>query len=66
MKIKALKELIANIPDDVEVGISDMENFSSDFEMSTYYDGDTYVDLIMPKYIQSYRTEASEEETVLY
>lgn len=66
MKIKVLKELIANIPDNVEIGISDMENFSSDFEMSTYYDGDTYVDLIMPKYIQSYRTETSEEEIILY
>ena len=66
MKIGTLKKLIANIPDWVEVGITDMENFSSDFVVSTYYKGDTYVDLIMPKYIQSYYTEGKEEPTVLF
>ena len=61
MKIGALKKLIADIPDNVEVCITDMENFSSDFELSTYDDGSTYVDMIMPKYIIEYSIEDSEE-----
>ena len=65
MKIGTLKKLINNIPDNVEISISDMENFSSDFVMSTYYEGDTYVDLIMPIYIHSYNTESSEETIIL-
>lgn len=54
MKIGTLKKLIANIPDNVEVCITDMENFSSDFELSTYDEGSTYVSMIMPKYIINY------------
>lgn len=66
MKIRILKQIIANIPDDVEVGISDMGDFSSDFEVSTYYEGDTYLDLIMPKHISSYYTENQAEPIVLF
>lgn len=66
MKIRILKQIIANIPDEVEVGISDMGDFSSDFEISTYYEGDTYLDLIMPKHIASYYTEDSAEPTILF
>lgn len=61
MKIGTLKKLIADIPDNVEVCITDMENFSSDFELSTYDKDSTYVDMIMPKYIIEYSIEDSEE-----
>ena len=66
MKIRTLKQIIANIPDEVEVGISDMGDFSSDFEISTYYEGDTYLDLIMPKHIASYYNEDQSEPIVLF
>lgn len=66
MKIGTLKQIIANIPDNVEIGISDMGDFSSDFETSTYYEGDTYVDLIMPKYVQTYYAEDKAEPTILF
>lgn len=66
MKIGTLKKIIANIPDWVEVGISDMGDFSSDFEVATYYEGDTYADFIMPKYIGSYNCEGSDEQVILH
>ncbi len=61
MKARTLKNLLKDIPDDVEICITDMENFSSDFELSTYYEGSTYLDIIMPKYIIEYSNEGSEE-----
>lgn len=66
MKIGTLKKIIANIPDNVEIGISDMGDFSSDFEVATYYEGDTYADIIMPKYIQTYYKENQAEPTILF
>ena len=66
MKIGTLKKLIAGIPDEVEVCITDMQDFSSDFEIGTYHDTDQkYLDLIMPKYITGYFNEGSEEQVTL-
>jgi hypothetical protein len=66
MKVKELKLLLAGIPDEVEVGISDMQDFSSDFELGTYHDADQkYIDLIMPKYITGYFNEGSDEQVTL-
>jgi hypothetical protein len=66
MKVRELKLLLAGIPDEVEVGISDMQDFSSDFEVGTYHGSDqTYIDLIMPKYITGYFNEGSDEQVTL-
>jgi hypothetical protein len=65
MKARILKQIIADIPDEVEIGISDMNDFSSDFEVSTYHEGDTYLDLIMPKHIASYYNDNDDELNVL-
>lgn len=66
MKVKELKLLLAGIPEDVEVCISDMQDFSSDFEVGTYHDLDqTYLELIMPKYITGYFNEGSDEQVVI-
>ena len=67
MKIGTLKKLIQGIPDNVEVCISDMADFTSDFEVSTYHDyTQTYLELIMPKYIQGYVSDGSEEPVTLF
>ena len=67
MKVKELKLLLARIPDEVEVCISDMQDFSSDFEVSTYHGTDQkYIELIMPKYIATYFNEGSDEEVICY
>ena len=66
MKIGTLKKLIAGIPDEVELVITDMQDFSSDFELGTYHDTDQkYLDLIIPKYITGYFNEGSEEQVVI-
>lgn len=61
MKIGTFKKLIENIPDDVELWVTDIANFESDFELSTYKEGDIYVDIIMSKYIISYSDEDNVE-----
>ena len=66
MKIGTLKKIIEDIPDNVEIGISDMSDFSSDFEVATYHEGDTYADLIIPKYIQTYYIEDQAEPITLF
>ena len=66
MKVGQLKLLLENIPNEVEITISDMQDFSSDFEVSTYHDADQkFIELIMPKYIAGYFNEGSDEEVVL-
>ena len=66
MKVGQLKLLLAGIPDNVEIEITDMQDFSSDFEVSTYHDADQkFIELIMPKYIAGYFNEGSDEEVVL-
>lgn len=66
MKVGQLKLLLENIPNEVEIGISDMGEFSSDFEVETYKgSSQTYIDLIMPKYIQGYFNEGDDEPVVL-
>lgn len=58
MKVKELKELLKNIPDDVELHITDMENFDiTNFELATYYEDNSYLDIIMPVYIDEYTNE---------
>ena len=66
MKVRELKQLLAGIPDEAEIGISDMQDFSSDFEVVTYHDARrTYIDLVMPKYITGYFNEGSDEQVTL-
>lgn len=66
MKIKELKKLLENIPDDVEVCISDMNGESFDFEVGQYWDEEQkHLDLIIPIYIHSYNKENSEEDIIL-
>lgn len=65
MKVGTLKKLLAGIPDEVNIGVSDMQDFSTDFGLSTYYAGDTYVDIIIPIYINSYFKEDSDEPVII-
>lgn len=59
MKAKELKEKLKNIPDDVEITITDMENYAeTEFEVATYHDDtQTYLDLIIPIYIKEFTKE---------
>lgn len=67
MNVGELKKILKDIPDDVNIFIEDMENFSTqEFDVSTYYDGDTWIDFIMNVYIGRYRKEDDEEDTILY
>lgn len=57
MLVKDLKKILENVPDDVNITITDMEDFETDFEIATYYEGNTYLDIIMPVYIGEYTVE---------
>lgn len=57
MLVKDLKKILENVPDDVSITITDMEDFETDFEIATYYEGNTYLDIIMPVYIGEYTVE---------
>lgn len=62
MQIKELKNLIKDIPDDVEVCVTDMNDTYFNFEVGTYHDKtQTYLDLIIPIYINSYFKEDDDE-----
>ncbi len=66
MKIKELKQLIKDIPDDVEVFVTDMNDTYFKFDVGTYYDEtQTYLDLIVPIYIHSYNKEDSDEDIIV-
>ena len=61
MLVKDLKKILENIPNDVNIKITDMEDFETDFEIATYYEGNTYLDIIMPVYIGEYTVEEEVE-----
>lgn len=61
MLVKDLKKILENVPDDVNIKITDMEDFETDFEIATYYEGNTYLDIIMPVYVNEYTVEESLE-----
>ena len=62
MNVKELKEELKNIPDDVEIFISDMNGEDFDFSVGTYWDdAQTYLDFIIPIYIHAYNYEDSDE-----
>lgn len=66
MKIKELKQLIKDIPDDVEVCVTDMNDTSFNFDVGTYHDiTQKYLDLIVPIYIHSYNKEDSDEDIIV-
>lgn len=66
MQIKELKNLIKNIPDDVEVCVTDMNDTYFNFEVGTYHDNtQTYLDLIIHIYINSYNEEDSDKTIII-
>lgn len=65
MKAKKLKEILNDIPNDVEICIVDIDNNNFDFRIGKHQDKtQTYLDLILPIYISSYFLENSDEQII--